>query len=411
MGGQQFLKDGVLLDSTKLCRVLKFDSDRGTIEVEAGIQWPALLNYLLASQHNPARAWTFAQKQTGANRFCLGGALASNIHSRGLKMRPLISDIESFTIVDPSGALRRCSRSENRDLFRLAIGGYGLFGAVYSLTLRLVPRQKLKRIVELLEVDDLMPAFSRRISDGFLYGDFQFAIDPASGDFLRRGIFSCYQPAPLKTPILPRKGLSTNVWLDLVHAAHVNPSSAFEEYVRYYLSTSGNVYWSDLHQFSGYADDFHEHVDRRMRAPHRASEIITEIYVPRPLLSEFMADVREDFRKEKVTLIYGTIRLIERDDESFLAWAREPYACVIFNLHTVHTSQGIQHSAEAFRRLIDFAIQRNGSYYLTYHRFASRGQLEACYPQFSEFLSLKRKFDPGDLFQSDWYRHYRDATS
>jgi len=367
MGGQQFLKDGVLLDSTKLCRVLKFDSDRGTIEVEAGIQWPALLNYLLASQHNPARAWTFAQKQTGANRFCLGGALASNIHSRGLKMRPLISDIESFTIVDPSGALRRCSRSENRDLFRLAIGGYGLFGAVYSLTLRLVPRQKLKRIVELLEVDDLMPAFSRRISDGFLYGDFQFAIDPASGDF--------------------------------------------EEYVRYYLSTSGNVYWSDLHQFSGYADDFHEHVDRRMRAPHRASEIITEIYVPRPLLSEFMADVREDFRKEKVTLIYGTIRLIERDDESFLAWAREPYACVIFNLHTVHTSQGIQHSAEAFRRLIDFAIQRNGSYYLTYHRFASRGQLEACYPQFSEFLSLKRKFDPGDLFQSDWYRHYRDATS
>lgn len=35
----------------------------------------------------------------------------------------------------------------------------------------------------------------------------------------------------------------------------------------------------------------------------------------------------------------GTIRLIERDDETFLAWARQPYACVIFNLHVVHTAE------------------------------------------------------------------------
>jgi hypothetical protein len=31
----------------------------------------------------------------------------------------------------------------------------------------------------------------------------------------------------------------------------------------------------------------------------------------------------------------------------------------------------------------------------------------ACYPQFKEFLELKRKYDPAERFQSDWYRHYR----
>ena len=36
-------------------------------------------------------------------------------------------------------------------------------------------------------------------------------------------------------------------------------------------------------------------------------------------------------------MIYGTVRLIERDDETFLAWARDRYACVIFNLHVEHT--------------------------------------------------------------------------
>lgn len=386
MGGQQFLTDEALLDTTSLRRVLEFNAGRGTIEVEAGIQWPELLKYLLAKQRDPQHTWTFAQKQTGANSFCLGGALASNIHSRGLTMKPFISDIESFMLVDHAGTCRRCSRTENRELFRLAIGGYGLFGVVYSITLRLVPRRKLQRVVELLDVDEVMPAFARRIEDGFLYGDFQFAIDRGSKDFLRRGIFSCYRPVPVDTPIAPREGLSTCAWLDLVYGAHVQPTRAFEEYARYYQTTSGNIYWSDLHQFSGYLDDFHDEVDHRMRAEHRASEIITEIYVPRALLPDFMAAARKDFRKNKVTVIYGTIRLIERDDESFLAWAQAQYACVIFNLHTVHTPQGIQHSAEAFRRLIDLAAERRGRYYLTYHKFASRRQLESCYPEFPEFL-------------------------
>ncbi len=42
-------------------------------------------------------------------------------------------------------------------------------------------------------------------------------------------------------------------------------------------------------------------------------------------------------------------QVVERDDESFLAWAKERYACVIFNLHTIHTPAGIEHSAAAFR--------------------------------------------------------------
>jgi len=139
--------------------------------------------------------------------------------------------------------------------------------------------------------------------------------------------------------------------------------------------------------------------------------MITEIYVPRKELPDFLDEVREDFRGNKVDLIYGTIRLIERDDESFLAWARDPYACVIFNLHVVHTPEGKARAAEAFRRLIDMAIRRQGSYYLTYHKYATRGQIEACYPQFSEFLRLKKKYDPEERFQSDWYRHHKGMFS
>ena len=57
--------------------------------------------------------------------------------------------------------------------------------------------------------------------------------------------------------------------------------------------------------------------------------------------------------------------------------------------------------------LIDIGLRYGGSYYPTYHRHATRAQVEACFPQMREFLALKRKHDPDELFQSDWYRHYR----
>ncbi len=56
-------------------------------------------------------------------------------------------------------------------------------------------------------------------------------------------------------------------------------------------------------------------------------------------------------------------------------------------------------------------IRRQGSYFLTYHRFARKDQVEACYPQFVEFLQLKQEYDPEGRFQSDWHRHYRRMFS
>jgi hypothetical protein len=119
-----------------------------------------------------------------------------------------------------------------------------------------------------------------------------------------------------------------------------------------------------------------------------------------------MRVVAADFRKHGVDLIYGTVRLIERDTESFLPWARKDYACIIVNLHTPHTADGIDATHRAFRRLIDMAIARDGSFYLTYARAASAAQISACYPRFEQFLEAKRRFDPQGRFQSDWYRHY-----
>ena len=411
MGGQQFCAGGLLLDTRGLARVLGLDSTRGTIEVEAGIQWPALYAYLSAPE-NGGGAWAFAQKQTGADRLTLGGAIAANVHGRALTLRPIVADVESLVLVDASGKARTCGRSSEPELFSLVVGGYGLFGVVYSVTLRLVPRRKVERVVEVRSIEGLIAAFDERVRSGFLYGDFQFATDPGSDEFLSRGVFSCYRPVPDDAPMpAGQRALSLDDWKGLLYLAHTSKSEAFERYAAHYLATSGQIYYSDGHQMGEYIDDYHVELDRALGAADPATEMISELYVPRDRLSEFVADVAEDLRRTGVDVIYGTIRLIERDDETFLPWARDRFACIIFNLHTEHTPDGLQRSADAFRSLIDAASERGGSYFLTYHRWATKEQLLRCYPQFPAFLEKKLEHDPEERFQSDWYRYYRELLA
>lgn len=276
---------------------------------------------------------------------------------------------------------------------------------------RIVPKHPEEgnlRVVRIIDLTDLVPAIERRISDGFLYGDFQFSIDLNSEDFLRKGVFSCYQPIDHKAEMPShQKELSTPDWMHLFYLGHKDKKRAFELYTTYYLSTNGQRYWSDSHQLSEYADDYHRRLDGQLAASERGTEMITEIYVPRRSLARFMDDVRKDLRDSRANPIYGTIRFIEKDDESFLAWAKDRYACIIFNLHTAHTPEALEKTAGDFRQLINRATQYGGTYYLTYHRWATREQVERCYPQFVQFLKLKRQYDPDERFQSDWYRHYK----
>jgi FAD/FMN-containing dehydrogenase len=408
MGGQQFGDAAVLIDTRALNRFVSLDAENGVIDVEAGIQWPELIQQLAAAQEGQAKQWGIYQKQTGADRLSIGGALACNAHGRGLTLKPIVQQVDSIDLLDATGEIRTCSRSQDPNVFRLVIGGYGLFGIVTRVRLRVRPRLKVRRVVALGETGNIIERFDERIRSGFLYGDYQFTTDSTRDSFLRRGVFSCYEPVDPGTPLTQNPTrFNPEDWARLTFYSHTHKRLAFNAYRERYLKTSGQIYWADSQLSAAYVDNYHDALDEATGATSKATEMITEIYVERPRLAAFMEDARRVLRDRGANVIYGTVRLIEQDDETFLAWARKPYACVIFNLHIEHTPEHVSSAADAFRALIDLGIQHGGSYYLTYHRWARRDQIEQCYPQMPEFLSLKRRYDPGELFQSNWYRHYR----
>src|SRR5712692_8328193 len=63
-----------------------------------------------------------------SNVFSIGGSLSVNCHGRLPGRPPMISTVRSLSLLTADGEIKRCSRSDNAELFRHAIGGYGLFG-------------------------------------------------------------------------------------------------------------------------------------------------------------------------------------------------------------------------------------------------------------------------------------------
>jgi hypothetical protein len=109
----------VTVDLSALNRMLRLDGPRRLIELQAAATWPALQEHGLAV----------------ALQGTIGDAVSANVP--GPDGTPIVSHVEAITLVTPDGDVRSADRHANADLFALAIGGHGLFGVLYSVTLRL----------------------------------------------------------------------------------------------------------------------------------------------------------------------------------------------------------------------------------------------------------------------------------
>lgn len=411
MGGQQFAAGGVSLSSAAMDGVGPLDADSRSVWVQSGVRWRGLVDWLNREQDGEREPLTIIQKQTGADELTIGGALSANVHGRVLGRKPIADDIAALRITGADGVRRLCDRDQNPDLFRAAIGGYGLFGFVDSVSLRLEPRARLARRVREIRTEDAANALAESATRGAAYGDFQYMTDETDADFMRKGILSTYSPDGGADSEIPdgQLGLSLDDWSRLYYLAHADKARAYAEYAAHYLRTDGQLYMSDEHQFSPYLPDAGGMLARRMGWSPFRSLMITELYVPRAAFPRFMESARSAALETGANVVYGTVRLIESERETALPWATQNWACVIFNLLVEHSPSGIERAKTQFRALTDLALDEGGRYYLTYHRWARRDQIERACPEMRGFLAMKDRHDPNGLFDSDWHRALRQT--
>lgn len=121
------MRRGRAVDPGRLDRILRVDEQQGLVEVQASASWRSL-----AARLRPEDARAHAARTSMPT---VGESLARN--AAGPDGRPAVAHVESMALVGPEGELRRVSRRSNSELFSLVVGGQGLFGALYSVTLRI----------------------------------------------------------------------------------------------------------------------------------------------------------------------------------------------------------------------------------------------------------------------------------
>ena len=111
--------------------LLEFDAERGLIRCEAGITLDALIAFI-------APHGFFLPVTPGTKFPTIGGCVAADVHGKNHhkegSIGVFVEEIELF-LADRSRVC--CSREERTELFWATIGGMGLTGAIYAVTLRL----------------------------------------------------------------------------------------------------------------------------------------------------------------------------------------------------------------------------------------------------------------------------------
>jgi len=138
--------------------------------------------------------------------------------------------------------------------------------------------------------------------------------------------------------------------------------------------------------------------------PTHAAEYAFETLVPPAALEAYLADVRALAEERRLTLLGLSVRRYRKDASACLAWATQEWAGVRVRFG-VRTTIGASVAATEVRRaLITLALARGGAFLPRDLRYATREQINACYPSLATLLRDKRRADPAGRLQNDWYR-------
>lgn len=398
MGGHTLYPDGLVIDMRPF-RHLHFDPERNLLTVGAGAFWTDVIPYL--DSHGRS-----VEVMQSDSTFSVGGSLSVNCHGWQFGRPPIASTVESFQLLRADGSLVRCSRSENTELFSLALGGYGLFGIILDVELRVAPNVRLRLEPLQLLVDDALNVLDQARLDSSGPAMVYARLNISPNHLFENMRVSAFYPDPVgEIPALApmgRLGLHRTVFRGSV-------DSDYGKELRWFAETKVQPFLSP------------EYVSRNQllnetpewylnRSPHQ-TDILHEYFVPRAAVSRFLAEARRIIRQQEGDLLNATVRDVAADPDTFLCYARQPVIAFVLFFNQARTPEGERRMQAMTRELIDASLEAGGCYYLPYRLHATPEQFHRAYPQAREFFRLKRQYDPEELFQNQFYARYGAEAS
>ena len=395
MGGHTIYPGGVAINMLPFNQI-SIDRENKLVRVGAGAVWSDIIREL------DGEGLSVAVMQSN-NSFSVGGSISVNCHGWQFGKPPISSTVESFRLMKADGEIVTCSRSENRELFSLALGGYGLFGVILDVELRVVPNERYRIEQFLVPAEDALSTFEETVFGqpdvAMVYARMGIVPD----DFLNEVIINVlYRDPPEdgKLPKLSEKGMVT-LRRSLFRGS---AGSDYGKKLRWQAETKLQPHLRSQHFSRNQL--LNEGVETFQNRSKGTTDILHEYFVPRAGVVRFVDELKRIIPAHKGDLLNVTVRSVDVDRDTFLRYADEPLFAFVMLFNQARSRAGDEAMEEMTKELIDAAIAAGGRYYLPYRLHASVEQFEKAYPQAKAFLKLKQKYDPQGIFQNQFYSKY-----
>ncbi|WP_079242543.1 FAD-binding oxidoreductase [Chryseobacterium indologenes] len=395
MGGHTIYPNGILLNMLPY-KHMELDKKNNILTIGSGALWEDAIKYLDKHGKSIAVMQAFSS-------FSVGGSMSVNGHGWQKNLPPISSSVVSFSLMDQSGKILNCSREENPELFKLVIGGYGLFGIILDIKLKVVDNVALQYKYIRLSTDKYPSYYKKFISGNpdvnLVFGRLRIS----DKHFLEEATINYFEKANEKPLPLPLQNAKNEETKRLVFRSTVN--SEYGKRLRWDLETGLNK----MTKNAVYSRDelLNDHVSLIENKDPNSTDLLQEYFIPERNFSQFIKDIKPVLKSSGLDLLNITIRAVNKDEDSYMNYAKEEVFGFVFLFNQKKTEKQERAMKLLTNHLVDIALKNEGTFYLPYRLHIGREKMRKVYPQAESFFELKRKYDPSEIFDNKFYQHYK----
>jgi FAD/FMN-containing dehydrogenase len=407
MGGQTFTHGGLVLDFRDFNH-FTVDREHRIANVQSGVRWWQL-QQALDKQGLSVKA------MQSINIFSVGGTLSVNAHGIDPDPGPIAPTVRAIKVMLSNGDVVKASASENNELFRHVLGGYGLFGVILEAELEITDNAMYSRKAMYMDYKDFPRYYQEAVEGKSNIGLAFGRLSVAPHGYLQEAVAHIYEKAPHDGQPLP----------ELKPARH----DAVARFVINFSKTGGFGRWFRWTLEKYVEPQLHDCVTRNqaMSAPGEClvsrneemydsmaylknrlpdTDILQEYFIPYDNMPQFVDSLREVVKHDKSNLLNVTIRTVHRDTITALPYAKKDMFAFVLYFNCRFNNRDTETLRKTTVDLIDAAKKAGGTFYLPYQLFYSKEQLRNAYPEIDDFFAVKRKYDPTGLFSNKFYEKY-----
>jgi FAD/FMN-containing dehydrogenase len=406
MGGQTFTRGGLVLDFRDFNH-FTVDKEHKTVKVQSGVRWWQL-QQVLDEQGLSVKA------MQSINIFSVGGTLSVNAHGIDPEPGPIAPTVRGVRVMLSSGEIVKASPTENSELFRHVLGGYGLFGIILDADLELADNAMYVRKAVYMDYKDFPSYYKKAVEGngniGLAFG--RLSISPRG--YLRESVAHIYEKTQYDEKLPGLKPARHDAVARFV--INFSKTGGFGRWFRWTLEkyvepqlhdcfTRNQAMSTPGECLVSRNEEMYDNMSYlKNRLPD--TDILQEYFIPYENMPQFVDRLREVVQRDNANLLNVTIRTVHKDTITALPYARQDMFGFVLYFNCRFNDRDAEILKQTTVDLIDAAHQAGGTFYLPYQLFYSKDQLRNAYPEIDDFFIAKRKYDPSGLFSNKFFEKY-----